>query len=169
MSLSVLKNRWTLTLALLLPIALLATQTWVHHQQRETGDTILLPIKGFDPRDLLSGHYLIYKIDYGIAENNTCPASDIDAVVCLSPERQIFPSDELPDSCTQFIRGNCNNDARFVTGLERFYIPEQHAKLLEKHVQNNHGKILLSLDDAGNAAIRDLLINDRPWKELINR
>lgn len=162
-----LNNRWTLLLALLLPIAVLAANAWLSHQQRGQGDTVVLPIRGFDPRDLLSGHYLTYEIDYGINADTACPASDIEAVVCLSPEAQVFPSDELPASCTQFISGNCDNDARFITKLERFYIPEQYAKSLEKYVQNNQGKLVIALDGAGNAAIQDLLINDQPWKELV--
>ncbi len=164
-----INNRWTLTLALLLPIVVLATNAWLSHQQREHGETVMLPIQGFDPRDLLSGHYLTYEIDYGINGEAGCPASDIEAVVCLAPDAQIFPSDELPASCTQFINGNCDNNARFITKLERFYVPEQYAKPLEKYVQNNQGKLLVSLDSAGNAAIRDLLINDQPWKTLVGR
>ena len=162
-----LNNRWTLILALLLPIAVLAANAWLSHQQRESGDTVVLPIQGFDPRDLLSGQYLTYRINYGINSEIGCPASDIEAVVCLSPKAQIFPSDELPASCTQFINGNCDKDARFITKLERFYVPEQYAKPLEKYVQTNQGKLLISLDGAGNAAIRDLLINDQPWKALV--
>lgn len=162
-----LNNRWTLILALLLPIAILAANAWLSQQQRTHGDTVVLPIHGFDPRDLLSGHYLTYEIDYGINDETGCPASDIEAVVCLMPEARVFSSDELPDSCTQFISGNCDNKARFITKLERFYIPEQYAKPLDQHVQNNRGELLISLDGAGNAAIRDLLIDGQPWKKLV--
>lgn len=164
---NILNDRWMLIPALLLPIIVLAANAWLSHQQREHGDTITLAIQGFDPRDLLSGHYLIYDIDYGIDEDNGCPASHIEAVACLTPTAQIFPSDELPGSCTQYINGNCNDKAHFITGLERFYIPEQYAKQLEKYVQNNQGKLVISLDGSGQAAIRDLLINDQPWKTLI--
>lgn len=164
-----LNNHWVLLLALILPIAILAGYTWLNHQQRENGDTITLPIQGFDPRDLLSGHYLIYDIDYGISDEHDCPASHIEAVACLLPEAQIFPSDELPASCTQYISGNCDDDSRFITGLERFYIPEQYAEQLETYVQNSQGKLVVTLDGSGGAAIRDLLIDDTPWKELLKQ
>ena len=165
-----LKNRcWTLLLALLLPIAVLAANAWLSHQQRENGETVKLAIQGFDPRDLLSGHYLIYDIDYGISAGNGCPASHIEAVACLHPKRQIFPSDELPASCTQYISGNCNDDGRFISGLERFYVPEQYAKTLEKYVLNSRGELLISLNSDGKAAIRDLLIDGQPWKELVTK
>ena len=164
-----LNNRWTLLLALLLPICVLATNTWLSHQQKTQGDTITLPIQGFDPRDLLSGHYLTYDINYGISGENGCPTSHIEAIACLQPERQIFPSDELPDSCTQYIAGTCNDDAQFIAGLERFYVPEQYAKQLETHVQNGEGKLVITIDGNGKAAIRDLLINNRPWKTLVQQ
>nr|CAA6824676.1 MAG: Unknown protein [uncultured Thiotrichaceae bacterium] len=162
-----MNRRFGLALALLLPIALLAGNTWMHYQQRVTGSTVILPIEGFDPRDLLSGHYLIYQIDYGITENNNCPTSDIAANLCLSPERRIYPIDELPESCTQFMRGNCNTNAQFISGLERFYIPQQYAEVLDEKVRNRQGKLVISVDQTGNAGITDLHIDDQPWKEFI--
>lgn len=164
-----LNNRWILLLALLLPLCALATNAWLSHQQRTQGNTITLPIQGFDPRDLLAGHYLTYDIDYGISDEHGCPASHIEATACLQPERHIYPSDELPDSCTQYISGNCNDAAQFIAGLERFYVPEKYAKRLEAHVQNGEGQLVITLDGNGKAAIRDLLINDRPWKTLVQQ
>lgn len=162
-----MKKKIGLALALLLPITVLAANTWLHYQQRAAGETVVLPIDGFDPRDLLSGHYLVYQIDYGIEENNGCPTSDIAASLCLIPERRIYPADELPASCTQFIRGNCDSNTHFVSGLERFYIPDQYADLLDEKVRDNQGKLVISVDPAGNAGVVDLLINDQPWKTLM--
>ncbi len=162
-----MKRQLSLALALLLPIIVLAGSAWTHYQQRATGETITLPIEGFDPRDLLSGHYLIYRIDYGVSDQHHCPTSDITASICLAPERRIYPSDELPETCTRFIRGNCDSRARFISGLERFYIPEQYAKSLDKKIRNKRGKLVISVDQSGNAGVIDLLIDDRPWKELI--
>ncbi len=162
-----MKTKIGLILALLLPIVVLAGNAWLHHQQRIHGETVILPIKGFDPRDLLSGHYLLYRIDFGITENSDCPTSDISASLCLEPERRVYPADELPENCTQFIRGNCDDKAHFVSGLERFYVPEQYADLLDKQVRDNAGKLVVSVDHAGNAGIIDLLINNQPWKEML--
>ena len=46
------------------------------------GSEIILPISGFDPRDILSGHYLVYRIDYGIQNKDICGNYDnnIDAI-----------------------------------------------------------------------------------------
>lgn len=162
-----MNKQFGLALALLLPIVILAGNTWMHYQQRSTGETITFPIEGFDPRDLLSGHYLIYRINYGIGDSGDCPTSDITASLCLEPERRIYPTDELPQSCTQFIRGNCDSSTRFISGLERFYIPEQYADVLDKKVRNKQGKLVVAVDSSGNAGVVDLLIDDRPWKEIV--
>jgi uncharacterized membrane-anchored protein len=162
-----MKNKTGLVLALLLPIVVLAGNAWLQHQQRTGGEVVIFPIEGFDPRDLLSGHYLIYRIDYGIADNSDCPASDITASLCLAPERRIYPADELPETCTQFIRGDCDAQAHFISGLERFYIPEQYAEVLDEKVRDNQGKLVVSVDKSGNAGITDLLINDLPWKTVV--
>lgn len=162
-----MKNKFGLVFALLLPVAVLAGNVWLHHQQRTSGEAVIFPIEGFDPRDLLSGHYLIYRIDYGIAENSGCPTSDITASLCLTPERRVYPVDELPETCTQHIRGNCDAQAHFVSGLERFYVPEQYAAALDEKVRNNRSKLVVSIDQSGNAGITDLLIDDLPWKTVI--
>ncbi len=164
-----LHNRWTLLLALILPLGVLAAQAWFAQQQREHGTAVKLPIDQFDARHLLVGHYLTYKIDYGISDDADCPASDIEAAVCLSPNARVFPWDERPASCSQYIRGNCNSEGDFITQLERFYIPEQYVQRLQQRVENQQGSLLISLDGAGNAAIRDLLIDDQPWKALVKQ
>lgn len=162
-----MNKRFSLALALLLPIVVLAGNAWMHYHQRISGETVTLPIEGFDPRDLLSGHYLVYRIDYGIEDDTNCPTSDIAASICLAPERRVYPADELPENCTQFIRGNCDSNAQFISGLERFYIPEEYAGVLDEKVRNQQGKLVISVGESGNAGVLDLLIDDRPWKELV--
>ena len=162
-----MKRPLLLFISLLIPISILAWQTWTLHHQRESGETVTFPIKGFDPRDMLSGHYLTYQVDYGLDNSSGCPTSDIAAYACLRPEKRIFPLDELPDSCSQFIRGSCNNESQFVSGLEHFYIPQQYADQLDAKVRGNQGKILVSIDKQGNTGVKDLLIDDRPWREIV--
>ncbi len=159
--------RLKLAAALLFPIAVLAGNAYMNHQQRLSGEEVVFPISGFDPRDLLSGNYLVYQVDYGLNDSNGCPASDIAAALCVRPERRIYPADELPDSCTLYLKGDCDGSAVFSAGLNRFYIPQENAKRLEKQVLEKRGQIAISLDSRGNAAIRDLLIDGKPWKQML--
>jgi uncharacterized membrane-anchored protein len=156
-----------LAAALLFPIVVLAANTWMYQQQRSAGESFKFPIEGFDPRDMLSGHYLFYKVDYGIPTGNGCPTSDISAALCLRPERRIYPVDERSNSCEVYLQGECDASANFTAGLERFYIPQEYAAKLESDIASKKGEIEVSIDKHGNAAILDLLIDGKTWKESI--
>ena len=157
-------RRLWLIVALAVPILALAASAYLKNVQRNTGVEVVLPIKGFDPRDLLSGHYLIYRVDYGVAGG--CDKQQGQASVCLRPQRVLYPTAELPPDCTLFIHGQCDNGV-FSAGIERFYIPEEYAQVLEDKVRDQQGELVLAVDSQGNAAIRDLLIGGKPWKEAV--
>ena len=159
--------RLRLVAALIFPIVVLAGNAWMYQPQRSAGEEITFPIQGFDPRDLLSGHYLFYQVDYGITETNGCPAGDIAALLCLRPERRVYPDDELPESCTLYLQGDCDGSSTFNAGLERFYVPQEHALKLEEQIRDKQGELSVSIDRHGNAAIVDLLIGGKTWKEAV--
>lgn len=156
-----------LVAALLFPIVVLATNTWMYQQQRSAGETFKFPIEGFDPRDLLSGHYLFYKVDYGVPSANACPTSDIAAALCLRPEKRVYPADERPTNCEIYVQGECDANSIFTAGLNRFYIPQGYASQLEAKIADKKGEIEVSIDKRGNAAILDLLIDGKSWKETL--
>lgn len=156
-----MNRRGWLIVALVLPILALGTSAWLKSIQRASGVEVILPIEGFDPRDLLSGHYLTYRVDYGV---EGCPSDNGQASICLRPRRGIYAEGELPADCTLFIHGQCENNL-FNAGIERFYIPEEDSTMLEEKVRQNKGEIVLSVDTDGNAAIRDLLIEGKAWRE----
>lgn len=88
---------------------------------------VTLAIKGYDPRDLLSGHYLRYTVDYGI-KLDQIPRGP--ACLCLSTSGKVALgswvgdcSQRDPNSCPIFLRGT-NNWRGFEAGIERFYFPE---------------------------------------------
>lgn len=126
-------NRLTL-FAVGLPIAVMgawvARLNWLEH----SGTKVQLAVTGYDPRDLLAGHYLNYTVNYGPAGD--CPRDDsfveaTEMCVCLvpTPATQLHeanwsgPCDVRPEECPVFIKGNCNY-GRFTADIERFYFPE---------------------------------------------
>ncbi len=160
-----MKQRWLLALALLLPIMALAASVWMKQTQRENGQQITLPISGFDPRDLLSGHYLTYRVDYGVG---ACSTPNHPATVCLRPTPFLEESASLStNACQLYLRGQCDNTNQFHADIERFYIPEAYASVLDAKVRNNQGSLVISVDNQGNAAVRDLLIDGQPWKQAV--
>lgn len=162
-----MKRKLGLILALILPVAALAASAYLKSQHRENGEKVVLPIEGFDPRDLLSGHYLTYQVDYGLG-NHGCRDYQGNADICLRPQTALYPAGELPANCRLFIQGYCDN-SQFTAGIERFYIPDEYARDLENAVRDKRGELVLSVGSAGTAAIRDLLIDKQPWKTAIRQ
>lgn len=129
-----------------------------------TGQVISLPIVGFDPRDLLSGHYLQYNVDY--QAENSCDDDNDTAQLCLEPYRRFFNSSEVQNGCQLYLTGSCRG-GRFKSGLERFYIPEEYADQLDKLVQEARGELVISVNSRGTAVIKYLLIDGVPWMDKV--
>jgi uncharacterized membrane-anchored protein len=79
--------------------------------------------------------------------------------VCLEPKGFSYKKSK---SCQIVIKGTCTR-TRFEAGIERFYIPEDQAQQLDKDVRSKKGSIVLSVTPDGNAQIKDLLIDGKPW------
>lgn len=156
-----IQTKRALIFALVFPIIALIALTAHKRYTLTSGSEIILPISGFDPINILSGHYLIYQIDYGV--EGLCPSKSPKQVgyVCLEPK--IF-SDTLPQGCSKLIRGVCNY-GRFEAGIEKYYVPEDKAKDLEEQVRLKKASIVLSVTSDGQAQVKDLLINNQSWKK----
>lgn len=154
--------------ALMFPILCLAVfvlwNVWIETQ----GQKLTLPIRGFDPRDLLAGHYLAYRIEYGFESLCTDPKNQHEkkTYVCFAPKK-ILGARPQSSVCRKYLKGVCKN-GRFQTGLDRFYIPQKYARKVEQAVINKRGEVILSLDGIGGAAITDLLIDGLSWKKWVS-
>lgn len=156
------RNLW---IALLIPIVGLALLTIYKAAVLKVGAEYTLPIRGYDPRDLLSGHYLIYGVEYGVAD--VCANSNVvpgdpprEGFVCLEPKMFSF---EKPASCEAMVRGVCSGN-RFVAGIEKFFIPEGRARELERAVIEQRGSIKISILGNGQAQVKELLVDGKPWR-----
>lgn len=141
-------NKKILAVIFIIPfISLIFWTMWLYTQQ-VTGTEIKVSVMGYDPRDLLSGHYIRYSIDW----NRT--------------------------DCTQFSNGVCPEDefckqARW--GREcRFYIPEKDAKELDRLFFNRNTtdmvfEIVYSYHTRQEPLAKQLLINGKDWREMLNK
>lgn len=147
--------------AFFLPFLSLVLLSVYKQVQISTGTDVTLPIRGYDPRDLLSGHYLTFSVDFELPElcKNQKPE---ERYVCINPR---FESVNPPEDCSLFIRGVCKW-GRFDTGVERYYVPEKDALLLERLVTDKQASIVLSVGRDGTPRIKELLLNGKPWKEV---
>lgn len=148
--------------ALLTPIIMLAFV--IGRNEMILSNTIKheLPIRGYDPLHLLAGHYLRYKVDYGIdpcagkARNKRTSVK-----VCLTTPGVIV-SEEDAKLCNAYIKGICQY-GRYRAGIERFYIPDQYAKKLDEQVRKGQIKLVIRVTPDGKARAVNLLINGKSF------
>ncbi len=139
------------------------------------GKEIIIPIAGYDPRDLISGHYLNFRLD--LNNDTICEDENYNqprVYVCLrQTENNGISSNITGDAspepgCDAVLKGGCEYGI-FSAGIERFYIPEEYAAELDRIIRKGSGKVVLSIDRKGKAVIKDLLIDGRPWQDYINK
>ncbi len=173
-----------LALALAFPIVCLTGLTAYKQVRVMAGTSIVIPIAGFDPRDLLSGHYLTYRLDMGEGSASICdPGWEAQgegpdpAFVCVAAEggRMLFarrvqlhqpPTSGTLPGCAVVLRGRCER-GRFTAGIERFYVSEERAAALDRAVRSGKGAVVVAIDRTGAAAVKDLLIDGKPWREVV--
>ena len=139
-----------------------------------SGVKIELPIRGYDPRDILAGHYLSVEVDFDAfaqeckvegKENARLRWKKRDAFFCV-PLSKVFL--EKPSNCGAFIKGYCQNND-FHGNISRFYIPEKSSRVLERAVLNQENNPMLSVSVAkdGKAYPLDLILQGMPFKEWL--
>jgi hypothetical protein len=131
-----------------------------------------LPITGYDPRDLLSGHYLRYQYALDWQPPDRCGSASDGAIdggccVCLSPtdEGRVprfhnVRCDEVA-GCLSWARGGD------LTGEQRFFVPAERAKELEDALRSRSARIRASITSDGVVAVDTLLLDGEPWQEAL--
>ena len=114
--------------------------------QRQSGSEITVAITGYDPRDLLSGHYIQYEIDWARTD------------------------------CSQFPQGICRpqdfcKQARWGRQC-RFYVPQRYARELDRLFRRRNDtdlkfEIVYSYQPGKQALAKQLLINRKDWRESL--
>ncbi len=128
-------------------------------------------ITGYDPRDLLRGHYLRFRLAYDWQEPRKQCAGDKGCVYCLTdignqaPQVQIVDA-RLAKQCDGFMQYDYLQEP-----FNRFYIAETQARLAEDLLRqariDNTAYLRLSINKKGTPRIVDLLIDGRPLEQLL--
>lgn len=147
-------------IALLIPCLVLVAMASYNQFLIMTSPEFEFEVEGYDPRDLLSGHYLQFRIKYKTDVH--CEANYRPASLCVSPVEQLTLTDK-PTDCDHWISGRCEG-SRFQDKLNRYYIPQDRAKELESKLRVGKASVKIAVGK-GNAVIKELLIDGRPWSE----
>jgi len=164
-----MKNK-ILPIALIIPI--LALVGWVASlsSAKSSGELIRLAVVGYDPRDLLAGHYLNFQVSIAPVEpcGTTPQINPLETCVCFSKKASTGNSipeiaesywggdcASRPADCQIFMRGSCSG-SRFESGLNRFYFPEQFAGVLK--VVPPQSSVTVSMDRKGAAQLHEFYV-----------
>lgn len=158
--------------ALCLPFLLLAFILFQGIQSFE-GTEYRVRITGYDPRDVLRGHYIQFIYEW--PTTSQCKPNEV-CVACFSgnPMRPSIQLLSYDDQMKMVRDQNCNaywrlNNVVSVKDVPqpsaeflRFYIPELEAPLLEKRLRANEDKFEIGIipHKDGTASLRNLYIND---------
>ncbi|MBL1319896.1 MAG: GDYXXLXY domain-containing protein [Methylophaga sp.] len=128
-------------------------------------------ITGYDPRDLLRGHYLRFRLAYDWQETKNECSGRTSCSYCLTDIGEQAPKVQIVDTHTA---KQCDGFMQYddlQTPLNRFYIAETQAKLAEDILRqariDNTAYLRLSINKKGEPRIVDLLIDGRPLEELL--
>lgn len=156
-----------LLIILLIPFLAILLMAGTRMYRFNVGKEIIVSIEGRDPRDLFRGRYLVYRVMYGVEKicyDNTSRFKR-QGFICLDENNKSFSYTRISD-CSNLIIGACQR-SRFLAGIEKFFVPEESAKDLEKYIIAKKGSLKLSLSADGKPQIKDLLIEGKSWKEVI--
>jgi hypothetical protein len=142
-----------------------------------SGASFRVAIEGYDPRDLLRGHYLQYRFRFDWHGESTCgrvsggfpDGVDPSCCVCLSSEvdsSMMAQARQVP--CGQV--GTCDGwlEGASVSPPLRYFVPERHASALEDALRGREAALTLTCGPGGQPAIGDLYLDGQPWREVID-
>ncbi len=158
-------------LAVMLPFILLCLLIARAEYHLSMGTQWDFAITGYDPRDLLRGHYLRFRVAYDWQESKNECSGGMGCSYCLTNVGKQAPKVQIVDTAIAKQCGGFMQYDDLQEPLNRFYIPETHARLAEDLLRqariDNTAYLRLSINKKGEPRIVDLLIDGQPLEELL--
>ena len=168
--------RW-LQVAVVVPLLGLLVLVARAELMLRAGNSFRVAIEGYDPRDLLHGHYLEYRFRFDWEGESTCgrlagafpDGVDASCCVCLSSEVDSNTLAQARQVACDRVRG-CEGwlaGASLVPPL-RYFVPERQASDLEDALRGREASLALTCGPDGQPVIGDLYLDGKPWREIID-
>lgn len=142
----------------------------VHTQyQASTGLVYRVKIKGYDPRDLLHGHYLRYTFDLP-------DKASYRKHIYFPAAKYCFIHSETTDFNLKIISDNadttkCSSVINYskIKGSHKYFIPEDYALELERKLRNNKvaATVDLIINNTKNFTVGQLYFDDQSWEKVL--
>ncbi len=159
--------------ALLLPILVLAALVVRAELLARSGRKWQVRITGYDPRDLVSGQYLRYRIAWDFAEDPAPAACEDEGSCILCLVRRPGDSSSIPEPLVwrKSLRDAATCDSFFPVAAEeklhRYFIPEGLGGRFESAVRDKKVHLQLSISATGQVAVTELLVDGTPWRSVL--
>lgn len=142
---------------------------WIALEARaRQAPAVRLPVEGYDPRDLLSGHYVRFRLAaereaQALLEGQPPPGGAAD--FCLEPGQDalwhVSGRRAGPQGCQPFLRGEVDPHGEVRFGAERYYVDERRAPEVQQVVAGPGTYLVATLDGAGAVHALDLVVGGR--------
>ncbi len=167
-------------LVLIIPVLFFVFFIGQSESNKNNGTVWTVPITGYDPRDLLRGHYLQFTYNWDIDQNkescfeeNCCLCLNKRGEDYTNPKAYLLTCDKVANECESHIKGygyvTFDNKKQFSTheDIGRFYVSEEHAQQLDEMLQNRDKshkfEIGLNVTDKGNAFIKSMTVDSQDF------
>jgi GDYXXLXY protein len=157
------KKRW-LAFALTLPLLGLAISWLNTHNMAQRGTDWQVEITGYDPRDLLRGHYIRYRYiwpgDPALSDADTLclngTAPKIDQAIGIKSEHPVT-------GCRSVIRlGTNRHEAIYDLNTGIYYVPQTAARPLEQKLADPALKAIMTIRVRDDGYLRPVGISFQP-------
>jgi uncharacterized membrane-anchored protein len=146
--------------ALLLPIVAFAGLVVRAELLRASGPVFHVAIAGYDPRDLLQGHYLRYRLQW--PADGAC-----DGAPCCLCLRTSGAHTKVECGVTDTACDAQLNHQMVEQGRE-FFIPEDTGPALEQAIRRGQATIALNITPDGQARVHELFIDGVPYRRWLH-
>ena len=160
-----------LLLIVMIPFILLCLLIVRAEYHLSVGSEWDISVRGYDPRDLLRGHYLRFRLDYNYIDSKENNCSGDDCCLCLNKTEHQAPKVHKTDCATAKTQCDAFILPELEHSLNRFYIPETKARLAETLLQeareHDTAYLRLSINAKGEPRIVDMVINREQMNKLL--
>jgi uncharacterized membrane-anchored protein len=154
--------RWLLVAALLLPLVTIVAGIVSAERHLATSSEWVFEIDGYDPRDLLRGHYIEFRLELHEerAAGSCVGLGTVACCYCLERRGTAIPPRVTRTTCSD--AASCDGRLRVdkATGTHRYYVPEQRARQIEMQLmeaaQTGRAQVVLAIDARGTPQIVEL-------------
>lgn len=182
---SSLRFRW---LAALLPVVGLLALVARSELARQ-GAEFRLAIVGYDPRDLIAGHYLRYRFELDWQGESSCGGGGSSALtgnaapapsalphlqsgccLCLTHQGQPPATPAVRQLSCAEVRG-CDGwlYSEQLQSPQRHYVPEERAQELERALRERKAAVDVVTSPSGTAAVGELYLDGLPWRTALEK